>query len=426
VPIRTRPCALRARAHNEDLAGVVSRISQWHRLCDARDQVREQRGIVSADPVRVTHVVFDLHGGGMESLVGAMAKRFAGSDIRMSVVSLSGRAGRAGSAATPYLYRYESFKPLRGVSMLAPTALVRSLKRIGTDVVHLHTGAWFKGALAGRLAGAGVLYTEHGRTLEDPWLRRSLDRQAARWTDVVVCVSKPIHQYMQSVLHVPADRLRTIENGIDVERFSAGAPPLNVRARLGVPDDATLIGSVGRLEVVKGYDVLIDAFALLRARMPGPKAVFLVLCGDGSEREALLARAERAGVVDAVRLPGWVDDPVNLYRTLDVFVLPSRSEGASISLLEAMACGAVPVVSAVGANAETLGPSLKEQVVPPLDHRALATAIERTLLDPGRLAAARTLMRGRVEEHYDLRALTRRYEGLYRALALSAPNRGGR
>ena len=366
--------------------------------------------------IRVTHVVFDLQGGGLESLVAAMAQRFARSAVAMSVITLSGRAGRIGAAIRPLLDQFHALAPLSGVSMVAPVGLIRCLRRVGPHVVHLHSGAWFKGALAARLAGVGrIVYTEHGREHYDPLLLRWLDRRASRWTDVVVAVSDRLRRYLEATLHITPGRIRTIENGVDVNVFSPGPKSRDVLDKLAIPPDAFVVGSVGRLERVKAYERLIEAFARLRRGGEVMRPVYLVIGGEGSERKALTDCARRWGVSDFVRLPGWVEQPVELYRLLDVFALTSLSEGASISLMEAMACDTAPVVMAVGANAEILGPDLQRQVVPAGDVDALRRSITAILQSPEELGRVRARARQRVITRYQLDRVITQYEALYRA-----------
>ncbi len=352
----------------------------------------------------------------MESLVAEMAKRFAGSSVVMSVITLSGRVGRVGTAVRPLVDQFHILKPLPGLSMLAPLGLVRCLRRIRPDVVHLHSGAWYKGALAARLAGVRrVLYTEHGREHYDPRRARWLDRLASRWTDVVVAVSDGLRRYLEVALRVPPERIRTIENGIDVDVFSPGPRSQELLDRLAIPRDAIVVGSVGRLEPVKAYERMIEALALIGPSGVRNRPVYLVICGEGSDRQALAECARQWGVSDRVRLPGWVDRPVDVYRSLDVFALTSLSEGASISLMEALACGAAPVVMAVGANAEILGPDLRDQVVPAGDVAAFRRTVVATLESPERLALVRALARERAIERCGLDRVLRAYEAAYRA-----------
>ena len=289
-------------------------------------------------PIRVTHIVFDLHGGGMESLVAALAQRFASSSVAMPVISLSGRAGRLGTAVRPLLDQFHVLKPMAGVSMVAPLGLVRCLRSIRPDVAHVHSGAWYKGVLAARLAGVRrVVYTEHGREPHETTLTRWLDQRAVRWTDVVVAVSDCLRRHLETALHVPPHRIQTIENCIDVEVFTPGPRSQRLWDALGIPRDAFVIGSVGRLESVKAFERMIETLARIRSSGEVHRPVYLVICGEGSQRQALEECARHWGVAEGVRFPGWVDQPVAVYRSLDVFALTSLSEGASISLMEAIA-----------------------------------------------------------------------------------------
>ncbi len=366
-------------------------------------------------PIRVTQVVFDLNGGGLESLVAAMAHRFAGSSVAMSVITLSGRVGRVGATVRPLLDEFHVLRPVSGLSMVAPMGLIRCLRRIRPHVVHLHSGAWYKGAVAARWAGVPrIVYTEHGREHHDPPVLRWLDRRASRRTDVVVAVSDRLRRYLEARVHISPDRIRTIENGVDVKVFSPGPRSRDLLDQLAIPQDALIVGSVGRLERVKAYERLIEAFARLLTNGDVNRPVYLVICGEGSERQALRDCAQRAGVASRVRFPGWVDRPVELYRLLDVFALTSISEGASISLMEAMACEAAPVVMAVGANAEILGPDLQDQVVPAGDVEKLRRTVAATLQSREQRDRLGGLARQRVTARYRLDRMVTEYEALYR------------
>jgi glycosyltransferase involved in cell wall biosynthesis len=359
-------------------------------------------------PLRVTHVVFDLDGGGLESFVAAMARHHATHPdrVRMSIVTLSGRAGRVGESVRDIADAFVTLRPRRMASMVFPLGLIRVLRRLRPDVVHLHSGAWYKPALAARIAGVRrVIYTEHGRVHADPWHSRALDRLAARLTDAIVTVSDALQSYMVHQVGVSPTRVRTITNGVDVSRFSPAEGPRTDNQRL-------VVGSVGRLATVKGQDVLIEAVALLN-RMPNLPPFAVVIAGDGPARPQLEALIETRGLGHTVRLAGWSDDPARLYRSFDLYVLPSRSEGMSISLLEAMASGVAPVVTRVGSNAELVGPALQNQVVPPEDPAALADCLGDTLRSATRRqgAAAEALRRARAD--YDWRSTMAAYDALY-------------
>lgn len=373
----------------------------------------------SGRTVRVTHVVFDFDGGGLESIIADMAAAFRGSSVEVSLVTLSGRTGRLGVATRDRFHDFEVVRPLPAASMALPTGLTRAIRKTRPDVVHLHTGAWFKGVRAARLADVKrIVYTEHGREHWDPWLMRALDGYASRKTDAVAAVSSRLAAYLVREVGVARHKICTIHNAVDTDRFAPGPPQRDLRRLLEIPADALVLGSIGRLETVKAYETFLEAAAMLRGRLRRPLVV--VLFGGGSQRSTLEARANQLGMRDVVRFAGWTDRPVDAYRVMDVFVLSSRSEGQSVSLLEAMACGVAPAVTDVGANAETLGADLRAQVVRSDEPRALCDALLATLRSEDSVRAIGARARARVVELYSRAGMIERYENLYRGAPMSA------
>ena len=174
---------------------------------------------------------------------------------------------------------------------------------------------------------------------------------------MIVAVSDALRRQMAETLVPRPSRIRVVVNGIDTRRFQPRAVNGSLRGELGLPVGAPVIGSIGRLDPIKGYDVMLQAFALLRARwrVEEGAAPTLLLVGDGPERARLAALIEREGLCDATRLVGWREDVEQVYPVFDVFSLSSWSEGTSLGLLEAMSCGVCPVVTAVGGSPAALG-----------------------------------------------------------------------
>jgi glycosyltransferase involved in cell wall biosynthesis len=366
--------------------------------------------------VRVTHVVFDLNGGGMETLVAAMATKWHGTNVAISVITLSGRIGHVGEEVRDLVDEFIVLSPTR-MSMLAPTGLASAIRAIKPDVVHLHTGAWLKGVYAARLASVPtIIYTEHGREHDDPLVNRLQDRLAARWTDHVAAVSPRLSRYMSSAVGVEAGRVVMIPNGVDTDTFSPGRASDALRKRLEIPDGAVVIGSVGRLVPVKAYSRLVESYAELRRRRPaGSPPLMLVIFGEGGDRAKIEATADRLGVRDGLRLPGWTNKPADAYRLLDIFAMTSLSEGMSISLMEAMACGIAPVVTDVGSNAEVLGPSLAAHAVCDVEGPSLTARINDLLEYPAERAAVGAESRARACSAHSLTRTLGDYERLYSA-----------
>ncbi|HEX6938513.1 MAG TPA: glycosyltransferase [Longimicrobiales bacterium] len=363
---------------------------------------------------RVLHVILNLNYGGMERLLVDMVRRIDRTQFDVHVLCID----YLGIFAEG-LDRYAGVHllgPQPRLSMLRPRALIDFLRRLRPDVVHSHSGAWYKSALAARRAGVPlILHTDHGRPEPDPWRNRFFDGLASRNTDVVVAVSEPLAHDLRRTIVARGVPIRVILNGVDTARFHPRPDDGGLRDALGLPPDVPVLGSIGRLAWDKGYDVVIDAFARLRTdwRRPTPAPV-LVIAGDGAERADLERRIARHRLGDAVHLLGWRDDAPSLLAGFSVFTLASRMEGTSISLLEAMSTGIPSIVTDVGGNAAVLGPELRHALVPPDDAAALAAAWADLLADPDRARRDGIVARRRVERHFSVEATVREYEQLYR------------
>jgi glycosyltransferase involved in cell wall biosynthesis len=362
---------------------------------------------------RVLQVVNNLNYGGMERLVAEIVRRADASRFEMHVLAL-GYIGHFGEGLDSVATLHLADRMSRW-SILSPRTLARQLGRIAPDVVHMHSGIWYKAGTAAAMADVPYqIYTDHGRQNPDPWVNRAIDRRASRRTDVVVSVSEPLAVHMSTIVADPS-RIRIIANGVDTERYTPRPDDGSLRSELGIANDVPIIGSIGRLEVVKGYDVLVRAFARLRGNFTDGTRPVLVLVGDGSQRSLLEQSASELGVADSIRFLGWRSDIENVLQAFTVFAMSSHSEGTSVSLLEAMSSGLCPIVTDVGGNAAVLGPALKHRLVQAADPEAMATALSAALRDATARARDSRAARERIVECFGLDQMVRRYEMLYSA-----------
>lgn len=373
--------------------------------------------------LRILHIVQNLNYGGAERLLFEMLRQSDRTAFENHVLILQ-YAGRFGTGLEEFA-QVTVGQRMGRLSLLRPAALANTIARIGPDVLQTHSGVWYKAARAGRMAGVPwLVHTEHGRGNPDPFIARTLDGLASRWTDVVVAVSEPVARLLrENVVRYP-ERVRVIPNGVDVSSFSPQPDDGALRRELDLLDDAPVIGSIGRLEPIKGYEVMVDAYAALRRQWSDGAPPYLVIAGDGSERPMLTERAERAGIADRLRWLGWRDDIHRLHAAFTIFSMSSHSEGTSVSLLEAMAAGLCPIVTNVGGNGAVVGQALRHRLVEPANPEALATAWLTALRDPAALAADRRAARERVLSEYTLEAMVRAYERAYRRQPPSPPVTG--
>jgi glycosyltransferase involved in cell wall biosynthesis len=296
---------------------------------------------------------------------------------------------------------------------------LRRLQR-GRDLVHLHSS---KAAALGRVAALSlggrhrpvVVVTAHywSWLVGGRWapLYRWIERLLASRCDAIVAVSEREALEGRVVLGSAAP-LRLIPNGVDRDHFS---PDGEAADR---DPDTPLLVCVGRLSYQKGQDVAIRALALLgdpmaRLRLVGAES-------GGGERAGLDDLAASLGVADRIEWRGAVDDTAPEYRAADVVLAPSRWDGLSLALLEAMACGATIVASDVNGS-ESLGDG--GVVVPPDDPRALADGIDRLLQDAPRRRRLGASARAR-SGSFDLASTMRQNLDLWSGLAVGSAGAG--
>ena len=359
--------------------------------------------------MRIELVLPYLVRGGMETMVARLARALAarGHEIGVTCTQFGGPLAEDLGAAGIRV----SIVPALGLltNAYAPR-LERWLRELKPDVVHVHSGTWHKTARAAHRAGVPrVIHTVHGLLDVERWRDTLLKRLAARHTDEIVIVSEPLRAFIAAQTRWPAADLQLIVNGIDTSRFHPGPRTGALRQRAGIPENATVVGNVARLQEVKNHELLLNAFALLVKRI---RDAHLVVVGEGPLRSSLTDQVTRLGLQDRVHLIGTQSDTAPLYREFDVYVLPSKSEGTSMSLLEAMACGIPVVATAVGGTPDLLAHGSRGRLVPPDDPVALERALYDVLSDPASRAVADAARRD-VELRYSEAAMVTAYEHLY-------------
>ena len=228
---------------------------------------------------------------------------------------------------------------------------------------------------------------------------RSIGRRCRR-ADAFVAISPAVRAELVDGGYDPA-RIVDLPNGVPV-------PAVPWRPR-GEPGSSLRVAFVGRLAEEKGLSALVDAWPIVLASDPG---AHLTLIGEGPERARLEGQIARLGIGDAVDLPGVSSRPTSLLRENDLFVLPSREEGMSIALLEAMALGIPSVASAIPGNLALMTDGVHGRLAPPDDPPALARAILDHRADPRSIEMA-AAARLRVIEHYSIEAVARRHLELF-------------
>lgn len=361
---------------------------------------------------RIAVVLPELLGGGAEritlTLVGGLVGRGHEVDLVLN--------RRVGELADQIPEGVEVTDLDRPSSRSAVLPMARHLRATRPDVVLSALSHVNMAALLARQASRTripVVVAEHNalaprlatsRALRVRAMYGGLGAVYRRWAKAVIAVSEGVADDLRAHLRLPADLVRVVYNPIVTETIlNAARAPLDPTL-LG-PDPVVL--AVGRLAPQKGFDRLIDAFALLRAR----RRARLVILGEGEDRGALEARVAAQGLRDSVWMPGFVDNPHAWMANAAVVALSSRWEGLPTVLVEALAAGApVAAFDCPFGPREILRGGAIDHLVPEGDVGALAEALDRAMTT-GRTEAATAARRQRAMD-FTPEAAVRGYEAV--------------
>jgi glycosyltransferase involved in cell wall biosynthesis len=290
--------------------------------------------------------------------------------------------------------------------------LVRLARERNAAILHVHgyAAADF-GRLAARRVGAALVLHEHFADPRMPAYQGLADRLLAGLTDRAIAVSGSTRDFLVRQRHVPAKRVRLIWNGAPLAEFAPVAPGVAAASRreLGLPTEAPVVGTIGRLSEQKGHRYLLDAAARVLARRKDAR--FLIV-GDGDQMAPLRRQAEALGISPAVVFAGHRTDVPALLGALDVFCISSTYEGTPLALFEAMAAGKAIVSTAVDGCREVLDDGVTGLLVPPRDPDALSGALLRCL-DDAALRASLAQRARQASARYDIAACVAQMQDLY-------------
>jgi glycosyltransferase involved in cell wall biosynthesis len=242
---------------------------------------------------------------------------------------------------------------------------------------------------------------------------RAAYRLTGRWVCAFVAVSSDVAAAIERGIRPKRAHVVTIPNGVSLERYRGRARRSEVRARVGVPEDAVLAICVAKLQRQKGHRYLVDALTSLAPRRP---ELHLLVVGDGPLADEIARLAEASGLAGRIHLAGQRRDVPELLRASDLFVLPSLWEGLPMALLEAMASGLPVVATNVSGTREVIrGPQDGGVLVEPGSPAPLGEAIDRVVSDPRLRQSLGRAARRRVGGHYSVQAQARAHVALYRA-----------
>lgn len=369
----------------------------------------------------VCHVaVGDLWAGAEVQLKVLLSQLVARPEFKLSVVLFN--AGRLEKEIKGLGIPVRVLPEARWGGLRILSELIREFRRSGVQLVHTHKYKdTILAAPAAKLCGIPhVVRTVHG--LSEPFhgwqalkmnLYESIERSVHRHcVDAIIGVSSQIEAKYRTEGH--RSLVTCIRNGIEIDAEPIQIDRARLRQDLGIDPETCLIGTIGRLTPVKGIPYLLQAASLLYRQGVRVK---VLLVGDGAIRAELHAQARDLGIGENVVFLGHREDTRELMKAVDIFALPSLSEGIPMALLEAMAASCAIVASRVGGVPEVIEDGVEGILVEPKAANAIAEGCRRLLRAPDAAKRMGELARKRVERDFSAEGMAQGVASIYRNLA---------
>ncbi len=370
-------------------------------------------------PPLIAHVIHHLTIGGLENGLVNLINRIPETRYRHAIICMSHYTDFRDRIENPNVEVFALHKR-DGRDWAAKARLYRLIRRLQPAIIHSRGISGLDSMLPALLCGVKArIHGEHGRDIDDvdgnnrkaQWVRRIHRPLISHY----IALSQDLESYLQNRIGIPGRKITQLYNGVDCRQFrptTSGRLPLPESGF--APDNAFVIGTVGRMAAVKDQVTLTKAFIQLAKLLPEHRArLRLALVGNGhllGECDNLLTQA---GLRDLAWLPGARDDVGDLMRCFDLFVLPSLVEGISNTILEAMATGLPVVATHVGGNPELIVEGVTGSLVPAADPVAMAEAMKQYVLNPGRASSHGNAGRLRVETRFSMDTMVNNYLQVY-------------
>jgi glycosyltransferase involved in cell wall biosynthesis len=370
--------------------------------------------------IKICHLISgDLWAGAEVQACTILASLLSVQDLDLSAVVLN--EGRLSTELSKAGLRVTVIEEAKHGFFEILSLIEKSLRCIHADILHTHR--YKENVVAGILKEkCGVKYlvqTVHG--LDEPFkgikrlkskLYSGLNKHfSRRYFDIVLTVSYDIASRLSST--ITSDKLVTIHNGIDIARIQTFRPNAEIKSILGMSENHPIIGSVGRMVPIKGYDIFLKGAKMIL--LSEPRARFL-LVGDGPLRPQLEKMAEKMGIENEVKFLGFRDDVLDVMNCFDIFVLSSYYEGIPMALLEAMALGKAVVATRTGGICEIIENQVSGLLAEKGEPESLACACLKILNDPRLMKNLGIATQKRIEEEFSILVQRDRLAGIYRRL----------
>jgi sugar transferase (PEP-CTERM/EpsH1 system associated) len=367
--------------------------------------------------IKILHVISSFNIGGLEN---GIVNLINGSDTNIFThhICCIKSTGRASGRLNKKIRIFEMQKK-EGNDITIIFKIVKLIKMLRPDIVHTRNWGSIDGIYSARIAGTPVIiHGEHGWNIDDPigknYRRRMARRIISPMVTSFIVVSEDMKNWLINSIGIKRSKVKKIINGVDTAKFrpvTENALDLNFKLKRG----EITIGTVGRLDPIKNHDLLIKAFDKINSKYK----MKLVIVGKGPERKHLENLKNKLSCRDRIVFMGERSNINEILRNWDIFVLPSKNEGMSNTILEAMATGLPIIASKVGGNPELVSDGMTGLLISNGNIEDLRRAVVYYLDHPDKIKTHGERARIKTESRFSLKKMVEEYRNLYTSLCIS-------
>lgn len=311
---------------------------------------------------KILHITFDMTIGGTQQVIRQLVENIDSSKFSADIVCIDNRLGDLGALVEKLGINVHLLNRQQGFDYSLIFQLRKLIKKNHYDLIHCHQySPYVYGLLASIFSPAKVIFTEHGRFYPDygTWKRKLLNPIFSIFTSQITTISQATKDALVVFENFKREDISVIYNGV-IDKSDIDVNEDQLKAKFNIPSDAFIFGTISRLQPIKNQKMMIRAFKEVNEKEMN---THLLIVGDGEMKNQLTSLVKELNLIDKVTFTGFQNNPYQFHKIIDVFLLSSFSEGASMTLIEAMSFSKPCVVTNVGGNAELIIDSVNGVVV---------------------------------------------------------------
>ncbi|MHB8711794.1 MAG: glycosyltransferase family 4 protein [Trichloromonadaceae bacterium] len=365
------------------------------------------------EPVHLMQITHDLAIGGLQKVVVNICRNIDREKYKISVLCLRNLGPLADEIAELGIKIILLPQSKNKTDYLSFLKIAKVLSSEKVDLIHTHnTQPFIEGTLGSLISGGkrSIIHTDHSRPFPDKFRYMFAEWLVSHFVYKIVGVSKNTVKNLSKYEKISKKRLVLIENGVDRTKFKYTKKKEQLKKIIGISSDSIVLGVITRLESVKGVDYLIKAMPNVIQNYPN---AHLLVVGDGGEMKKLKAEVFNLNICHNVTFLGFRNDIPDILNILDIYILPSISEGLPMGLLEAMAVGCPIIASRVGGVPEILKHKDNALLVEPGRSEELATSIKQLIKSPSLRKRLSAKVSEDFDEKYSVKQMVDKYQELF-------------